>query len=226
MKLIPFTVDLRDVVRPILNYDRWLVQNEGRGILAWLVRGYLDYRKEGLKEPQCVTTATGRYRDDSDPLGDFLAEHCVDDPEGVVLASDLYRVYSESGGKWSATAFGRAMAERYQKARPNSGEYRKKTVYQGLRLRHESWDADFHETQEKQDLPTVAHSLPGPRMNLANSIEQPNNCGQLWASDPETTCNHTDPSTWIHRDGKAFCPGCDRYMGRVQAEGTDTDVAI
>ena len=28
-------------------------------------------------------------------------------------------------------------------------------------------------------------------------------------------CNHLNPATWVHRDGKAFCPGCKRFMGYV-----------
>ncbi len=28
-------------------------------------------------------------------------------------------------------------------------------------------------------------------------------------------CNHTDSETWERRGGKAFCPGCGKFMGRV-----------
>lgn len=28
-------------------------------------------------------------------------------------------------------------------------------------------------------------------------------------------CNHTDPATWVRRDGAAHCAGCDRFMGRL-----------
>lgn len=135
VKLLPFTVDLRQVTQPIADFDTWLVKNEGRGILAWLVRGYLAYRNEGLTDPQCVLEATGKYRADSDPLGDFIAERCIEDPDGMVGADDLYTEYTEQGGKWSRTAFGRAMAERYDKTRPKSGEWRDKTVYKGIRSR-------------------------------------------------------------------------------------------
>jgi putative DNA primase/helicase len=224
VKLLPFTVDLRTVVEPIPDYDVWLVQNEGRGILAWLVRGFLAYRAEGLRAPECVTAATGKYRDDSDPLGDFLAEHCIDDPQGTVVASDLYRVYAEHGGKWSKTAFGRAVGERYEKDRPKGGEHRDKTLYRGLRLINDIWDMDFEKTPGKTGLGTVGHSLVSPRMNLANPIEDQNNCAQPCPNGTGTTCNHNDPSVWIHQDGNAFCPGCNRYMGRVQqrplTEGT------
>ena len=47
---------------------------EAGAILAWLVAGYLDWRKNGLAEPEKVTEATQAYRADSDPLGRFLDE--------------------------------------------------------------------------------------------------------------------------------------------------------
>jgi hypothetical protein len=29
-----------------------------------------------------------------------------------------------------------------------------------------------------------------------------------------TSCNHQDPTTWYRRDGKAYCSGCDKFIGR------------
>jgi hypothetical protein len=31
-------------------------------------------------------------------------------------------------------------------------------------------------------------------------------------------CNHLDPRTWTHRDGKAYCRACDKFLGRVPAQ--------
>ncbi len=28
------------------------------------------------------------------------------------------------------------------------------------------------------------------------------------------SCNHQDPTTWYRRDGKAYCSGCDKFIGR------------
>ncbi len=108
VKLIPFSVDLRTKVNPIADFDQWLVKNEGPGILAWLVRGFQDWRTNGFIEPSKVTNATRNYRDNSDALGEFLAECCVvGDRNAVTLASDLFKAYSEVfQGRWSKTAFG------------------------------------------------------------------------------------------------------------------------
>lgn len=31
------------------------------------------------------------------------------------------------------------------------------------------------------------------------------------------TCDHLNPERWTVRDGRATCPGCGRFMGRVVA---------
>jgi len=138
IKLIPFVVNLRDKVKPIADFDRWLVKHEGRGILAWLVRGFLDYQKHGLTDPACVVAATETYREGSDVLGDFLVEHTVAEDGAEALASDLYAAYLKWGGKWSSTAFGTEMAERFEKTKSRlRGATRGKVVYFGLRMRTE-----------------------------------------------------------------------------------------
>ncbi|MDZ4278289.1 MAG: phage/plasmid primase, P4 family, partial [Dehalococcoidia bacterium] len=42
------------------------------GILAWAVRGALEWRRRGLAPPDAVLLATETYRSDSDPLAPFL----------------------------------------------------------------------------------------------------------------------------------------------------------
>lgn len=33
--------------------------------------------------------------------------------------------------------------------------------------------------------------------------------------ESNSDCDHQDPGSWVHRDGKAYCPGCDKHMGRT-----------
>jgi phage/plasmid-associated DNA primase len=47
---------------------------EGPGILAWIVRGCLEWQKAGLAPPAAVIAATKEYRNDEDTVGQFLAE--------------------------------------------------------------------------------------------------------------------------------------------------------
>lgn len=164
VKLIPFTVNLKERVKPIPDFDKWLVKHEGRGILAWMVRGYRDYKSNGLIEPDVVKQATAGYRSDSDSLADFLAEHCVPDPAAVLLANELFRVYSEVyKGKWSQSAFGRAMAERFKKSKPTNGEFRRKTIYHGIRFRCEK------DGENDEVAPPVTTSAIGPENSYAKA---------------------------------------------------------
>lgn len=31
----------------------------------------------------------------------------------------------------------------------------------------------------------------------------------------QQTCDHLNPATFIHRDGRAYCRGCRKFLGRV-----------
>jgi len=49
---------------------------EWPGILAWAVRGCLDWQREGLVVPEAVTAATREYQQEMDNVGRWLAERC------------------------------------------------------------------------------------------------------------------------------------------------------
>lgn len=112
LRLVPF-----EVVIPPGERDEDLkakLADEADAILTWLVAGYLDWRKNGLGEPQKVTEATQAYRAESDPLGRFLDQACAKGPAMTVRSSQLFAAFE----KWCAaeredpgtpTAFGNAM---------------------------------------------------------------------------------------------------------------------
>lgn len=136
VKLIPFTVNLRDVVEPIPDLDKILVEEEGPGILNWLLKGYADYRKNGFLVPECVKEATGDYRNQEDELASFVLDCCVVGGHCMVSAPDLFSEYVKWGGTKNKTVFGKAMGLRYDKKTHEAGEFRKKTIYHGIGLTH------------------------------------------------------------------------------------------
>lgn len=79
------------------------MDKSGPAILAWAVRGCLDWQKQGLAVPDRVTRATAQYRLDQDPLREFVRSNCVLSENVVVPASDLRKEYEawckESGEK-------------------------------------------------------------------------------------------------------------------------------
>lgn len=92
---------------------------EASGVLAWLVRGCLAWRREGLTAPQAVTLAVAAMRASQDALRSFLVDNCKRDPKGEARASaaELYTAYkawaNDAGERpMSQTKFGLALRER------------------------------------------------------------------------------------------------------------------
>jgi putative DNA primase/helicase len=63
------------------------------GILAWAVRGCLEWQKRKLDPPEIVLAASQEYREDNDTFGIFVEERCVRGAEHNALSSDLFAAY-------------------------------------------------------------------------------------------------------------------------------------
>lgn len=141
LQLVPFTTTIPDD-QAIKDMPARLAA-EYPGILAWCVRGCLEWRKEGrLTAPEEVSQATNEYRRDEDILGAFLEEHCLINPPLRVKASALYERYkawAERSGEDVASQkrFGNAMTERGFGRLTNNG-----TWYLGIGLRPNAPDSD------------------------------------------------------------------------------------
>jgi putative DNA primase/helicase len=138
VRLIPFTE-----VIPDYEQDKTLaakLQEELPGILAWAVRGCLAWQSEGFTAPEVVIAATAAYREESDVLGEFLAEQCLQKPELQVPAANLYARYQEwikaSGeAELSQKAFGARLRERG--LRREKSTLTRRFVWHGIGLRAE-----------------------------------------------------------------------------------------
>ncbi len=65
------------------------------GILNWCIEGLKLYYKDGAIPPQAITTATAEYRQNSDKIGNFIAE-CLEEKAGTnTKALDVYIKYKE-----------------------------------------------------------------------------------------------------------------------------------
>lgn len=138
IKLIPFEVDLRDKVEPIADFHLQLVEQEGAGILNWLLEGLRDYYQRGsFSEPETVRRWNQRYRGDQDHIGCFVADCCVVGECYMAPASRLFEAYKEWGGHWTKTAFGRALGERFEKEKPTAGDFRRQVIYHGIAVEND-----------------------------------------------------------------------------------------
>ena len=157
VRLIPFTRQFSGKTD-----DRKLkgkLEAEAPGILAWLVRGCLEWQQRGLEPlPECIQVATRQYREESDIPTRFVADKCVEDPKIAIKANDLYsayKVWAEAEGMsdrevLTATKFGLRMTERYKKEKRKDARY-----YVGIALNSGGLfpvDAENHNPSTEPDI--------------------------------------------------------------------------
>lgn len=96
IRLIPFNVQFSDDGdhRKDPDMEAKLTAELPR-IMAWGVRGCLDWQREGLRAPEAVKAATAGYQADMDVLSAFLSDCCLIRSTATVRASSLYRAYAE-----------------------------------------------------------------------------------------------------------------------------------
>jgi putative DNA primase/helicase len=129
VKLIPFTRYFAPHERDY-DLDRKL-RAEAAGIVAWAVRGAVEWYANGLKDPESISTATKEYRATSDALAGFFPGVLEAAADSAVLpgadAYNAYRDWCEAEGLkstevWSRKAFYGAMEERnVMKKKTNKG---------------------------------------------------------------------------------------------------------
>lgn len=150
LHLIPFTISFvnRD---PQETYERRAITDldqqvlaEGPGILAWLVRGCLEYQLHGLNPPMEITAATEEYRRGEDVLADFIDECCIREDGAKGKANELYKRYvtwyhdnigeKERTGTW----FGKQLKQKFKKTKVNGC-----VTYHGIGLKDDNQQGEM-----------------------------------------------------------------------------------
>jgi putative DNA primase/helicase len=133
LRLVPFTVTI-----PLDKQDKQLAEKlklEAHGILAWLVQGYMAWKRDGLGEPPEVSAATDEYRNRMDVLAAFIDECCDVARDVQERSAELYAAYAvwcHSRGEKpkSERVFGESMTEREFGRKHSNG-----TWYVGIELK-------------------------------------------------------------------------------------------
>jgi putative DNA primase/helicase len=111
------------------------LEGETSGILAWLVRGCLEWQRQGLSTPQAVLLDGEQYRREQDIVDLFLSECCVLQDQATVAASMLFEAYVAWGkannlrNLLTGTSFGKKISKRFPKIHTKKG-----AAYQGIGL--------------------------------------------------------------------------------------------
>lgn len=90
---MPFTVTI-----PKEEKDKTLLaklKQELCGILAWAVRGCEQWQQRGLDPPREVRAATEEYREEMDPVKDFIDQCCELSRGAKIAKGALYHAYTD-----------------------------------------------------------------------------------------------------------------------------------
>ena len=94
--------------------------SEAPGILAWLVKGFVEYHNLGLNPPELVKANTEKYREDEDVLGQFITECCSISKGSKQQAGPFYTAYKtwceqNSYKPLGKRKFGERMVDRFDR---------------------------------------------------------------------------------------------------------------
>jgi putative DNA primase/helicase len=150
IRLVPFAVRFWNPDEPAageprpehLRSDKGIKERllaERAGILAWMVRGCLDWQRDGLGLPAKVAAATSEYRREEDLRGRFVEVRCALGPNHMVRASVLYAAFKrwcltegiDEGDVPSQRSFGLAMTAAGFQRNPRG------VTYLGLKITEE-----------------------------------------------------------------------------------------
>ncbi|HEY7429057.1 MAG TPA: phage/plasmid primase, P4 family [Gemmataceae bacterium] len=136
--LVPFETCISEGMKDPQMPDK--LRKELSGIMAWAVRGCLEWQKKGLQTPPAVKEATKEYRAESDEYRDFFEEVCEVGPDFRVSRKELKKAFdrwrkANSGDKneMADKQFTKIMQQRgYRSSRGGSNG---SAVFHGIRLR-------------------------------------------------------------------------------------------
>jgi putative DNA primase/helicase len=118
VKLIPFTRFFAPHERDYDLHPKLLA--ESAGIVAWAVRGAVEWYRDGLKDPAIVSKASREYRETSDALSGFFPGVLVKQQGSRIIGSEVFNAYLDwceaenlpQKERWTRQGFYSALEER------------------------------------------------------------------------------------------------------------------
>jgi putative DNA primase/helicase len=116
LKVVPFNRIFSESEQDKTLLDK--LKTEYSGILNWLIKGCLDWQKNGLQEPDEIGEAVGEYHDNQNPLYDFFNECCKFGPfciTPVNILKERFSKWEEETGRnleISSQVFNRELREK------------------------------------------------------------------------------------------------------------------
>ena len=201
------------------------LKQERSGILAWLVRGCLDWFKQGLRIPRVLKQATKDYQAEQDLLTLFIDDACHRDPQSHVSATALYNAYkqwhndTQYGPCMTNTMFGREMSKHFEKGHSNTGR-----MYVGIGLGYrcpqneheqpdepaesegcegyEGFSTTFSDQKEEKNKENIKNSVNNPSYPSHPSQPTQKRFPEIIQAALDFTCDDTNISP--HQDDEGY----------------------
>ncbi len=225
IRLVPWTVTI-----PPEEQDKRLaskLRDELPGVLAWIVRGCLEWQSIGLQPPDEVRRATGRYRAEMDVLAAFIDEECIVADNASATAKALYSAYTawcEENGERpeSQRRFGSRLKDRgFQSGRMTTGARKGAIEWYGIGLlggdSPPSPDGERTNRHERNFNVATGPNIAGEpspsgeetgetfteRKSSKSPINEPSGKGEGEESEPKTAMNANkyDPRVFSEKKG-------------------------
>lgn len=218
IRLVPFNVRFRLPDEPddgSLVADLTLSEKldaERAGILAWIIRGAIDWYQNGLGTTDKVRSATAGYRTEMDDLADFLADRCVAESQSFVGSRTLYEVFKA----WSEGSGERPLSEKMFSTRIEERGFSKKRTkagvqFSGVRIRTPLDDSTPGVGLERCRVDVGFSGIAG---NVQKShVETPEKATPPYTLHPLTVTNADERPCWSCRQvldpiSSNQCPEC------------------
>ena len=95
IRLIPFLHDFEADPNKDKGFGAKLAATELEGVLAWAVRGCMEWQAGGLQEPEGVIEATNEYRAEMDIVADFIEDELQHGPAAEIDNTELYETFQK-----------------------------------------------------------------------------------------------------------------------------------
>jgi putative DNA primase/helicase len=117
LTFIPFKVKLHELPPEAQVADddfAEILDREASGILDWMLRGWVELRRGGLRPPEEATLIKAQQRAVADPIGEFLADCTIAQPASAIQSSEMHKVFEvwcerNNVKPYGITKFGRTL---------------------------------------------------------------------------------------------------------------------
>ena len=176
LRVIPFESEIPDA-----DQDGKLaatLAREAPGILAWAIEGAREWYEQGLGNCAAVEAASAASSQAADPVGQFIEDECVRDPEAFIPAADLADAY----GRWAeryrqpelgAVRLGNAFSKHGIQTSREYVNGKRVRVREGIRFASQTPNGTDRDGFNRESYTGANLENPGAtRPNLSHSLEQ------------------------------------------------------